>query len=214
MATDTKEMIFKLNKNNSVSSSKGSTKKQYHEINVSRFNDKIIVEIINISSRVIDEMDEQQAHNEVLNVINAGVSHELRNPLNAIQAQNIQKKKLYQKLRAIKIKDKKVKKAIDEILDELETGNSIQQSSSELMNSMIQDLLDYAQIKAGKFRKNFSIFNIREAIEQVVSIQRSKAHAKGLEMPVIYENIAESHVAYQKNFAIDGKQSPMIKSDQ
>ena len=95
MATDTKEMIFKLDQNNSVSSSKGSTKKQYHEINVSRLNDKIIVEIINISSRVIDEMDEQQAHNEVLNVINAGVSHELRNPLNAIQAQNIQKKKLY-----------------------------------------------------------------------------------------------------------------------
>lgn len=36
------------------------------------------------------------------------------------------------------------------------------------MNAIIQDLLDYAQIKAGKFRKNFSVFNIREAIEQVV----------------------------------------------
>ena len=60
MATDTKEMIFKLNKqNNSISTSKCSEKKQYHEINVSRLNDKIIVQIINISSRVIDEMDEQ-----------------------------------------------------------------------------------------------------------------------------------------------------------
>ena len=80
-------MIFKLNKNNKTTvASEFSTKKQYHEINVSRLNDKIIVQIINISSRVIDEMDEQQAHNEVLNVINAGVSHELRNPLNAINA--------------------------------------------------------------------------------------------------------------------------------
>ena len=53
-------MIFKLNKqNNSISTSKCSEKKQYHEINVSRLNDKIIVQIINISSRVIDEMDEQ-----------------------------------------------------------------------------------------------------------------------------------------------------------
>ena len=207
-------MIFKLNKNNKTTvASEYSTKKQYHEINVSRLNDKIIVQIINISSRVIDEMDEQQAHNEVLNVINAGVSHELRNPLNAINAQNIQKKKLYEKLREIKVKDKKAKEAIDEVLDELEIGNGIQQSSSELMNSMIQDLLDYAQIKAGKFRRNFSVFNIREAIEQVTSIQKSKADAKGLDMPVVFENIAESHEAFQRNFVIDGKHSPMIKSD-
>lgn len=37
--------------------------------------------------------------------------------------------------------------------------------------------------------------------------------AKGLEMPIVYENIAESHEAFQRNFLIDGKLSPMIKSD-
>ena len=133
-------------------------------------NDKIIIQIIDISSRVIQDLEKEHAHNEVLNVINAGVSHELRNPLNSIQAMNLQKKKLYSKLRKLKVKDKEVKKAMDEILDELETGNGIQQSSSELMNSIIQDLLDYAQIKAGKFRKDITVFNIREAIQSVVSI--------------------------------------------
>ena len=58
MASDTKEMIFKLNKNDSISSTEFKTKKQFHEINLSRLNDKVIVQIINISSRVIDEMDQ------------------------------------------------------------------------------------------------------------------------------------------------------------
>ena len=78
-------MIFKSN-SETFRDGNGNTKKQYFEINLSRLNDKIIVQIINISSRFIEEYDEQQAHNEALNVINAGVSHELRNPLNAIQA--------------------------------------------------------------------------------------------------------------------------------
>ena len=33
------------------------------------------------------------------------------------------------------------------------------------MSFLIQDLLDFAQIKAGKFRKNIEYFDIREAVE-------------------------------------------------
>ena len=36
------------------------------------------------------------------------------------------KKALYSKLRAIKVNDRRVKKAIDDILDELDTGGAIQ----------------------------------------------------------------------------------------
>ena len=64
------------------------------------------------------------------------------------------------------------------------------------------------------FRKNLNTFDIRESIEKVVSIQRLKAHAKGLSMPIVFENIAESHEAYQRNFLDDGKHSPMIRSDE
>ena len=32
----------------------------------------------------------------------------------------------------------------------------VQEASANLMSFMVQDLLDYAQIKAGKFRKNIS----------------------------------------------------------
>lgn len=57
-------------------------------------------------------------------------------------------------------------------------------------------MLDYAQIKVGKFRRNISTFNIREVIEKVILIMRNKGQAKGLDMPIVYENIAESHEAY------------------
>jgi signal transduction histidine kinase len=40
---------------------------------------------------------------------------------------------------------------------------------------MIQDLLDYSQIKAGKFRKNIQAFNIRDAVQDVMRVQQKKA---------------------------------------
>jgi signal transduction histidine kinase len=46
---------------------------------------------------------------------------------------------------------------------------------------MIQDLLDLAQIKSGKFRKNLSSFDIRESVDKVMSIQRQQALLKGID---------------------------------
>ena len=43
---------------------------------------------------------------------------------------------------------------LEEIILELNEGMTIQDASSNLMSFLIQDLLDFAQIKAGKFRKN------------------------------------------------------------
>jgi hypothetical protein len=38
----------------------------------------------------------EKSHNELLNLVNAKVSHEMRNPLNSISAQNIENCELYQ----------------------------------------------------------------------------------------------------------------------
>ena len=40
------------------------------------------------------------------------------------------------------------------ILKELFTSNKVQSSSAKVIKYLIQDLLDFAQMKAGKFRKN------------------------------------------------------------
>ena len=60
------------------------------------------------------------------------------------------------------------------------------------MNFLIQDLLDFAQIKAGKFRINIKEFNVREAFQEVLSVQKEKASGKGLDLSIKYENISES----------------------
>jgi len=43
------------------------------------------------------------------------------------------------------------------------------------MKFLVQDFLDYAQIKSGKFRKNLKEFNIRDTIEKVMLIQKRGA---------------------------------------
>ena len=66
------------------------------------------------------------------------------------------------------------------------------------MTFMVQDLLDFAQIKAGKFRKNIREFNILEAVNKVVSIQEKQAEDKGISLFSQFKNII----------------NPMIKCDE
>jgi len=75
------------------------------------------------------------------------------------------------------------------LLEKLNDGMKVQESSSNLMSFLVQDMLDYSQIKAGKFRKQISAFNIRETIEKVMCIQRKKAEESGLKFFASYTNI-------------------------
>ena len=49
---------------------------------------------------------------------------------------------------------------------------------------MVQDLLDMAQIKSDKFRKNISTFDIKNSIRAILSIQRLKAKEKNVQLPI------------------------------
>jgi hypothetical protein len=68
-----------------------------------------------------------------------------------------------------KNKDRAVSKEFKIIMDKLSKGLIIQDASSNLMTFLVQDFLDYAQIKAGKFRVNCKPFNIRHAVEMVMN---------------------------------------------
>ena len=48
------------------------------------------------------------------------------------------------------------------------------------MTLNVQDLLDYAQINANKFRKNITRFNIVEFIKNVIEMQQEKADDQGI----------------------------------
>ena len=99
---------------------------------------------------------QSKAKREFLSLINASVSHELRNPLNSIVAQNNLKKSIYQNLKEISLKPdpqdnyevqaelKALKKLIGDFQEELINGLEVQEASLDIMNFMIMDLLDYS----------------------------------------------------------------------
>ena len=55
-----------------------------------------MMQFVDISKSILYDME--KAKNSVLSMINACVSHEMRNPLNSVIAQNIQKKEIYSEL--------------------------------------------------------------------------------------------------------------------
>ena len=85
-----------------------------------------MLQFINCSKEVL--YNKQKSHSELLLLINATVSHELRNPLNSIVAQNIQKQALNTELMDLVEKsdlDIKIKKRMKEAFTKIERGCSI-----------------------------------------------------------------------------------------
>jgi signal transduction histidine kinase len=52
-----------------------------------------------VSSSIL--YDKSKTHNQFLSIINATVSHEMRNPMNSIKAENILKKELIRRLKEL-----------------------------------------------------------------------------------------------------------------
>jgi len=70
-------------------------------------------------------------------MINATVSHEMRNPLNSINSQNIENKALYEAL-DLKIQESNVNvESIRNIIKKLMVGYSRQRSSTDLMKHIV-----------------------------------------------------------------------------
>ena len=86
---------------------------------------------------------------------------------------------------------------------QLGQGMKVQEASANLMSFLIQDLLDFAQIKSDKFRKNIGEFNIREAIDQVMCIQKHNIDENEIEFIATYDNILQEADAFIQNNSID-----------
>ena len=65
---------------------------------------------------------------------------------------------------------------------------------------LVQDFLDYAQIKTGKFRKNITKFNIRDTVEKVIKMQSKKALDTKIKLFASYNNSSNSHL-YNRDWA-------------
>ena len=114
----------------------------------------------------------------MLMLINATVSHEMRNPCNSIEGQNISQGLINSKLRAI-IKDelldekhKQLRGKLNVIAREFDSSFQIQNASTKMLKFLVNDILDLAQIRSGKFRKDLHNFDIRKIIKEITLIQK------------------------------------------
>jgi len=58
----------------------------------------------------------------------------------------------------------------------------IQLASTKLLIYLVNDLLSFAQISAGKFRKEISVMDVRQTVKEVMLIQKHKALMMGIEL--------------------------------
>jgi signal transduction histidine kinase len=160
---------------------------------------QVMIQFIDVTDGI--QFTKSKEQNILLQTVNASVSHELRNPLNSIIAQVRCQKIVIQELNKIFTSNefkalfseelKMVYTMIMALMGQLEESTNIADCSSDFMCFMIQDFLDYAQLKNNKFRRNISRFNIRDIVARVINIQRATAKEKKVALLAEFSNIAE-----------------------
>ncbi len=116
--------------------------------------------------------------NRMKSIFLASVSHELRTPLNGILG--------YSELLKMDIQEKKQRFYAETI-----------HSSGKHLLDMVNDLLDFAKIEAGRLELKPVETDIRSLLESIAATHRSHAESKGLVLTESYEG------ALQKNLVCD-----------
>lgn len=107
--------------------------------------------------------------NHFYEMLTATVSHDMRTPLNAMTG-------LLANIGAF-IQDERGQKLL-----------KIVENSSKILLFLVNDLLDYTQIKNGKFRKNDARTDIKQMVDDTLDIVKLAVYEKGLEIKCIYRN--------------------------
>ena len=54
-------------------------------------------------------------------------------------------------------------------------STNVQLSSVKILGSLVNDMLDYAQLSVGQFRKIITNFNLKECVNEIINIMKFKA---------------------------------------
>ena len=170
--------------------------KRYFQLLVKKYwsgyEEQRLLQIIDISKTVL--YNKAKAKQQVLALMNATVSHEMRNPLNSILNQCCQFRFILEELKTqivqieqayCKIRTLKDPKAIIRKLDHLKIVEKlkdfhkkaskslkIQTSSCKLLKFLVSDILDFSRMKQNKFRKEIKEFNVQESVQEILEIQQ------------------------------------------
>ena len=149
----------------------------------------LVFKILDISTNVY--FDLSKGEKKILQLVNACVSHEMRNPLNAIVAQNLRLRNLASKLLFLmtNLDRPDLGEKLTKIYDEMSDTLDIHESCSKLLIFYVEDLLCLARIEKGTFRKNISTFKLKDAIDEIIKIQQEKANFSKIDLRTIMQDI-------------------------
>lgn len=158
--------------NTMASSLKIAHEEMQHNIDTATADLRKTLETIEIQNIELElARKEAETATQVKSEFLASMSHELRTPLNAIVG-------------FINLLDKT--QLTEQQHDYLETI----QKSSHLLLSIINDILDFSKIEAGKLHLDLMPMDIRECVEDTLTLLGPSAHEKALEMvPFIYSDV-------------------------
>ena len=122
--------------------------------------------------------DEIKAKEAFLTMINATVSHELRNPLHSLLAQVVALShflhQLYQLIEQVSNCD--LRKSMHIIVTDIFSCGEKMTSSTKFIDFFVHDILDYTILNKDEinFVKNSCTSNIIDVVEEIIEIMRDK----------------------------------------
>eukprot|EP00347_Sterkiella_histriomuscorum_P013700 403363702 len=166
-------MRFKILKYDGISTDQALNESEENVISISKcqilYKNSYHTMIIIRNLKSLIQVENLRLENHFYEMLTATVSHDLRTPLNAIIG-------LLGNLDGF-ISDQRGIKFLNII-----------RNSSKFMVFLVNDLLDYYQIKNGKFQPNYQTINIQESIQELVDMFSIGAREKGIS--VIYSKYA------------------------
>ena len=148
--------------------------------------------MIDVSDKIL--YNESKAEQSFITLINAAISHELRNPLNSLVGQmNSMESYLLsfgKIIYTLKKTDKEqvISKDLVDKLDTIHEGIQVSGqkmfSATKFLDYFVHDILDYTILNKQEknFTKNSSILDIREAIKELSDIMLDKIELKAIDL--------------------------------
>ena len=142
-------------------------------------------------------MREEKEEKILMATVNATASHDTRNPLNAIHAQNLvmnmlagQISDLVEMIGTRNFNLNRFKRRLKNIHRKLTEALHVNGTSERFLTLMIEDYLDLQQLRSNNFRRINSTFDVCKPVQEVIEIISFKAKHNSIKLEQIYELVS------------------------